>query len=121
MINKDNIVRDLPRVSRLVHDMAKHEDFYLYLTKHCKQRMQERNITSGDIINVLKFGDIQEFLGPGNHPSNNDIFKYKMIGPYFGDETLYREIGVVFLIEFNGKQLAIKIQEIITVMWRTNK
>ncbi len=120
-MTSNDIVRDLPKVSRLVHDIAKDDGFDLYLTAHCKQRMQERGITSGDIINVLRFGDVREFLGPATHPSNKDIFKYKMFGPYFGDETLYREIGVVFLIELSGRQLAIKIQKIITVMWRTDK
>ena len=121
-MTKDDVVANLSKIGQLVHDMAKSDQFDLYLTKHCKERMQERGITAGDIMNVLKYGIVEELIGQCDHPNNDDIFKYRMIGPFFGDEKLYREIGVVLLIEVHSKnQLAIKIQDIITVMWRTKR
>lgn len=115
---------DLQYMTGVLNTMAASDDLDLCYTKHCCERMKERSITTLDIINVLKFGDVVTYQGKAKLPSgyNSKIHKYKVVGKYLGRENSIREIGVIVLIEIDRfKNPTIKIQQLITVMWEDFK
>lgn len=116
-MNEEEHIKDLSYITGIVNAMAK-GNLSLCYTRHCIERQEQRSITTQDIINVLKFGRIDEYIGKAKHPSNNKIHKYKITGEYFGDENSVREISLIILVEIDRfKNPAIKIQKIITAMW----
>ncbi len=54
---------DLQYMTGVLNMMAASDDLDLCYTKHCYERMKERSITTLDIINVLKFGDVVAYQG----------------------------------------------------------
>ena len=105
-------------MTTVINVMASNDGFGLYYTKHCRERMLERNITTSDIIYVLTHGTIVDYQGKADHPTNDKIYKYKMVGDYAGNEDSIREIAIVILVEVDRfKNPVVKIQKILTTMW----
>ena len=108
---------DLSYITGVVNAMAESEDFDIYYTEHCKDRMSERDITLMDILHVLKNGIIDSYQGVSRE--NSKVHKYKITGTPLNGEKNIREISLVILLEINNfKNPAIKLQKIITSMWK---
>ncbi len=118
-MNIEDKVNDLSYMTGAINMMARNDDLDLCYTKHCVERMQERGITVSDILFVLKTGILQEYQGRARHPSSDKMHKYLIVGEFLGGNKSNREIGLVILVEINQfGQPAVKIQEIVTTMWR---
>ncbi|MBR1605585.1 MAG: DUF4258 domain-containing protein [Alphaproteobacteria bacterium] len=118
-MNIEDKVKDLSYMTGAINMMARSDVLDLCYTEHCIARMKERNITTLDILHVLKTGIIEEYQGKAKHEKLEDIYKYKITGVYLGDEKSKREISLIILVEVDSfKQPAIKIQKIVTTMWR---
>ena len=50
-------------------------DLEVKITRHAKERMQERGLIMGDILHVLKFGYVYE---EGEPSTQRGLFKYRM-------------------------------------------
>lgn len=121
-MNEEDRITDLSYMTGVVNTMGRDDDLDLWYTRHCIERQEERGITTLDIINVLKYGRVVEYIGKGSHPTNNKIHKYKITGEYLGNNTSIREISLILLIEVDRfKNPAIKIQKVITAMWEDIK
>lgn len=111
----ENRITDLSYITGTINAMARSTDLDLCYTAHCLDRMRERNITVSDLLFVLKAGTIEEYQGQAKHNSNK-IHKYKMTGLHLYTN---REISLILLVEIGRlKNPAIKLQEIITTMWK---
>lgn len=121
-MNEEDKITDLSYITGVLNTMGRDDDLDLLYTRHCIERQQERGITTLDIINVLKYGHVVEYIGKGTHPTNNKIHKYKITGQYLGENKSIREISLVLLVEVDRfKNPAIKIQKVITAMWEDIK
>lgn len=111
-------VTNLTQMTRYINAISRKDDFTLCYTKHCREQMQARGISSSDILYVLKCGRVSAYQGKGEQAADYNIHRYKMVGLYYSDET-GREIGVVFLVGIDNRlPPTIKIKEIITAMWQ---
>ena len=118
-MNIEDKVEDLSYMTGTINTMARNGMFDLCYTGHCVERMKERNITVSDIVFVLKNGIIEAYQGQAEHESSKKIHKYKITGPYLGDDAGDRNISLIILVEVDRfKNPAIKVQKIITTMWR---
>lgn len=118
-MNIEDKIRNLSYITGAINMMANNEDLDFCYTRHCLERMKERNITHLDILHILKTGIVENYQGKAEHPFTNKIHKYKITGCYLGDDRNSREISLIILVEIDRfKNPAIKIQEIITTMWR---
>ncbi len=118
-MNIEDKIEDLSYMTGVLNTMARSGALDLCYTNHCTERMKERNITVSDIRFVLKCGIIESYLGPAEFEGSNKIHKYKITGDYLGDDTGDREISLIILVEIDRfKNPAIKVQKIITAMWR---
>lgn len=83
-------------------------DFALSLTGHVEERMDERDLTTGDILHILKRGFVYEMHQPSTRPK---CFKYCVDGttPSSGNRTV-RVVCVPCT-----DPLEIKV---VTIMWR---
>jgi len=111
-------VENLTQMTRYINAISRDSNFYLCYTKHCKEQMIERDITTADILYVLKTGYVNDYQGKGEQATDYNIHRYKMVGTCINRET-GREIGVVLLVGID-KRLAptIKIKSIVTAMWQ---
>ena len=116
-MNIEDKIEDLSYITGIINGMARSDNLDLYYTEHCLQRMKEREITSSDILFVLKTGIVTKYQGKAKHSNNtHKIHKYLIEGQHL---TKNRDIGLVVLIEIDRlKMPAIKLQEIVTTMWR---
>lgn len=116
--NGDSKYQDLRYMTGAINTMARSDDLDLCYTVHCRERKELRNITNSDILHMLKSGTITECQEKVKNRMNRKIYKYKMTGPYLGDERSNREISIIILVEVDRiKEPAIKIQTIVTTMW----
>ncbi len=107
--------QDLSYITGIINTMARSDDLDLCYTEHCVKRMQERGITTSDILFVLKTGIVQAYQGRAK-PLSHKIYKYLVIGQHL---TKNRDLGLVILVEIDRLKLpAIKLQKIVTTMWR---
>ena len=83
-------------------------EFALSLTGHVEERMEERDLTTGDILHLLKRGFIYEAAQPS---TRTKCFKYCVDGttPNTGNRTV-RVVCVPCIDPF--------LIKIVTVMWR---
>ena len=99
--------------TREIRKMARHPLVSLHYAHrvnyvgHAEERMAERNVMTGDILHILKNGDVLE---EADNSLVKEFFKYKMqcITPNSGA----RSVGVVLIPYFKKVEI-----EIITVMW----
>lgn len=118
-MNIEDKVTNLNYMTGAINMMAQNDELDFCYTKHCKERMSERNITVLDVLHVLKTGMIESYQGKASHPTSDKVHKYKITGEYLRDEKSNRQISLIILVEVDRfKQPAIKVQEIITSMWR---
>jgi len=81
--------------------------FNLYFTHHALTQMEERNLLTGDALNVLKKG----FVLDDPEPSTQDGFwKYKMIGT--SPNSHNREVAVIIIPDFDNHEA-----KVVTVFW----
>lgn len=107
-------VRDLSYMTGVLNAMAKSGELDLFYTVHCRERMLERGITTLDIIYILKNGEVEEYQGQ----VGKKIHKYKMTGKPIRNNS-FREVSIILLVEVdNYKNPSIKLQEIVTSMWK---
>ena len=114
-MNEEDKIEDLPYMTGVINTMARCDDLDFCYTKHCIERMKEREIIISDLLYVLKTGVVEEYQGLAKHHCQK-IHKYKITG-----QSLYKErdISLIVLVEVNRlKNPAIKIQEIVTTMWK---
>lgn len=96
--------------TKKLNALAKNIDLDLALTKHAKDRMQERDFIIGDILHILEFGFV---FKKGEKASRKACFKYEIEGkPTSGN----RAIRVVVIAEEDKKILKIK-----TIMWKDER
>lgn len=118
-MNIEEKAEDLSYMTGVINAMSRSGELDFCYTEHCKERMAERNITISDIRFVLKNGIIEEHQGKAVHKTNDKIHRYKITGPYYGDEKGDRNISLIILVQIDRfKEPAIKVQKIITTMWR---
>ena len=80
--------------------------------------MKERDITSLDVLYVLKTGRVDQYQGKGEQKTDYNIHRYKMVGTCISRDT-GREIGIVILIGIDERLApTIKIKAIVTAMWQ---
>jgi Domain of unknown function (DUF4258) len=77
------------------------------LTKHCKERLQERGLIMGDVLHVLKHGFVFE---EGEESTQAGFYKYQMecATPNSGGRTV-----VVVVIPYPSP-----LVKLVTVMWK---
>ena len=80
---------DKIRAREIIRELAKYE--CIILSKHCRMRMRERNVTMDDISHVLMWGEV---LNVQNIPCEN-CFKCEVKGKDFDDEDLTVHVSVV--------------------------
>ena len=118
-MNSEDRVEDLVYMTGAINMIARNNDLDLCYTSHCRERMRERGITVSDILFVLKTGLVKQYQGKARHPSSDKVHRYLIVGEFLNGGKSNREIGLVILVEINRfKQPAIKIQEVVTTMWR---
>jgi len=83
-------------------------DFALMLTKHAREQMRARDLSTGDIAHVLRTGFVYEDAEPS---TREGLYKYKMDGRSPNHES--RVVRVVAIP--STKPPAVKI---VTVMWK---
>ncbi len=88
-----------------INEIAKDLFFDLIYTTHAKERMEERGITTGDVIHVLKNG----FVHTDGEKASRGRYKYKIVG-----RTPNSPRSIALIVIATRKQKKIKI---ITVMW----
>jgi len=111
-------VKNLSKVTVFINNIARDINFCLCYTAHCKDQMTKRGITTLDIMYILKTGRVDQYQGKGEHPTDKNIHRYKMVGTCVSRDT-GREIGVVLLVSVDSHSIpAIKIKEIVTAMWQ---
>lgn len=115
-MNIEDKIKDLVFMTRVINGMARDAELDFCYTDHVKLRMIERGLTTDDILFILRRGVIDKYQGKGVHKEDLNIHKYKMTGVCLKDD---REIGIVILVEVDReKDPAIKIQDIVTIMWK---
>lgn len=89
-----------------INALARSDDFDTYLTDHARERMEKRDLLSGDILYVLKNGFVYEAA----EKATRGYFKYTIATstPNSGS----REIKVVVIPDEKSKST-----KIVTVMW----
>ncbi len=118
-MNIEDKVKNLSYMTGVINAMSRSGNLDFCYTEHCRERMIERNITVSDIRFVLKNGIIEEYQGQAKHSSTDKIHRYKITGPYYGDEHSCRNISLIILVQIDRfQEPAIKVQKIITTMWR---
>ncbi|MBW1940229.1 MAG: DUF4258 domain-containing protein [Deltaproteobacteria bacterium] len=80
---------DKNQAKEIIREVTKHGCFML--SKHCRLRMSERNVTMEDIIHVLKWGEV---LTIQETPYENN-FKCKIKGKDFDDEDLTIHASII--------------------------
>ena len=118
-MNVENNIKDLAYMTGVINTMARNKNFSLYFTAHAKEQMKARGISTLDVINVFKFGIVEKYFEKDQHKGEYKIHKYKITGDYDGRNRSVRQISLVILVEVDRFQdPAIKIKDIITVMWK---
>lgn len=118
-MNIEEKITDLSYMTGVINTMARSDKFDLCYTVHCKERMAERGISVSDVLFALKYGMIKEYQGLAKHRNEHKIHKYLIVSSYLEDDSGDREIGIVILVQVDRlKNPAIKLQDIITTMWR---
>lgn len=111
-------VKNLTQMTRYLNTVARDGSMTLCYTKHCKEQMADRGITTLDILYVLKTGRVEDYQGKGEQKADYNIHRYKMVGSCISRET-GREIGVVLLVGIDERLApTIKIKTIVTAMWQ---
>ena len=111
-------VKNLTQMTRYINSVANDDNLTLCYRDHCIKQMKDRDITTLDILYVLKTGRVDQYQGKGTHKTDYNIHKYKMIGTCISRET-GREIGVVLLVGVDSRLApTIKIKQIVTTMWQ---
>lgn len=111
-------VKNLTQMTRYINKIARDGNMTLCYTKHCKEQMADRDITTLDILYVLKTGHVENYQGKGEQTTDYNIHRYKMVGSCISRET-GREIGVVLLVGIDERLApTIKIKTIVTAMWQ---
>jgi len=81
--------------------------FDLFVTTHAMTQMEERNLLTGDALNVLKKG----FVLDDPEPATQDgLWKYKMIGT--SPNSHNREVATIIIPDFTNKAA-----KLVTVYW----
>lgn len=91
-----------------IHQYAWGKGFGIALTKHATERMQERGLTTTDIIHVLKYGFVYELPEP---TAQHGLFKCKMEG------TTPNSNGRFLCVITVPSPLCADVK-IVTVMWQ---
>jgi hypothetical protein len=122
-IKDDKRYEDLSYMTGVVNMMASNINLDYCCTTHCIERQRERNITVSDIRYVLRCGRVDQFIEKVNSSmKNRKFYKYRITGDYLGDERSTREISLIILVEVDKMENpAIKVQKIITAMWKDLK
>ncbi|RMF09145.1 MAG: DUF4258 domain-containing protein [Alphaproteobacteria bacterium] len=94
--------------TEIINEIAESE-FTLHLTDHAKERLEERSLTVGDVLHLLKKGFVYE---EAQESTRKAWFKYCMDGVTPNSEN--RTLRVIVLPCVTPK----KELKIITVMWR---
>lgn len=94
--------------TRAINGIAREAQFTLALTAHAKERLQERDLFTPDLLYVLKHGFVYEEPEPS---TLNGFFKYQIEGP--SPSSRGRTLRVVAVPDEVSCQI-----KIITVMWR---
>ncbi len=109
---------DLTYMTGAINTMARSDDLDLCYTKHCLERMRERDITISEILYILKTGIVEEYQGKAK-PETGKFHKYKITAQSLSRR---RNISLIILVEINRLKIpAIKLQEIVTAMWSDKK
>ncbi|WP_416878665.1 DUF4258 domain-containing protein [Litorimonas sp.] len=79
----------------------------LVLTDHAKERLDERNITTGDILHIIRTG----FVYDAPQPASRDYYKYAIEGR--SPNSNGRTIKLIIIPDV--KACGVKL---ITIMWK---
>ena len=63
------------KATETIRNYAGHNGFDLLYTGHVRERMKERNLNTGDVLHILKFGVI---LNEAEPATRQGCFKYAM-------------------------------------------
>lgn len=91
------------RIRRIAND----DSFGLTLTAHAEDRMKERDLTTLDVMHVLKNGIVYD---PAEEATRPGFYKYKMINSTPNSNR--RDVRVVVIPSIQSAQA-----KIVTVMW----
>ncbi len=97
--------------TKYINEIAKHILCDLLYTKHARDRMRERSITTGDIMHVLRYGFVYE-EGKFDE-TTRDYYKYEIEGKTPNSRRVIRLVVIA-----TRRERKIKI---ITVMWKDEK
>jgi len=89
--------------TKTIRQIVRSENLELYLTRHAKERLEERGLIIRDILYVLKYGEVDGVP----QDASRGYFKYRMASQ---SPNSQRKIAVVVIPDTD----ALKI---ITVMW----
>lgn len=93
-----------------INAYAKDDRFELLQTKHVKRRLLKRELTTGDLRYLLRWGFVHE---EPKEATQKGYYKYKIEGP-----TPNSENRVLAAIVIPGAPCALKV---VTIMWRDEK
>lgn len=91
-----------------INALGKSLDLTLSLTLHAEDRLAERDLTTGDVLHVLRKGFV---LDPHEATTRANLFKYRVQSATPNSEN--RTVAVVVIPDPNSLQI-----KIITVMWQ---
>ncbi len=93
--------------TKRINNLAKNDDLYIYWNEHALERLEERDLLSGDILHVLRNGFVYK---EAEQSTREGFFKYHIetSAPNSGG----RKVGVVVIPD--EQEIRLKI---VTVMW----
>jgi hypothetical protein len=88
-----------------------HDGLSLWLTKHVRERLLERDLQTGDILHLLKFGHVLLDPKPATQPN---LFKYELEGTT--PNSFSRTLVAVVIPHLTAPNV-----KVVSIMWKDER